>query len=80
MFSDGKLVEFDKPEVLLSNRHSHFTSLVEQTGAAEAEYLRTLANSSESYTKRRQEIYISDEESASETDETDPLVPSLKSL
>jgi hypothetical protein len=43
VFSDGKLVEFDKPEVLLSNGDSHFASLVEQTGSAEAEHLHTLA-------------------------------------
>ena len=44
MLSDGKVVEFDSPGVLLLNTGSHFTSLVEQTGAAEAEYLRTLAS------------------------------------
>lgn len=37
-------MEFDEPGVLLSNTGSYFSSLVEQTGAAEAEYLRTLAN------------------------------------
>ncbi|CAF4336430.1 unnamed protein product, partial [Rotaria sordida] len=51
VLSNGMLVEFDSPQVLLSNANSHFTLLVEQTGAAEAEYLRTLANSSESYTR-----------------------------
>jgi hypothetical protein len=80
VLSDGNLVEFDTPEVLLSNSHSYFALLVEQTGAAEAEYLRTLTNSTKSYKKRRREICISDEESPLETNETDPLVPSLKSL
>ncbi len=74
------MVEFDTPEALLSNGYSYFASLVKQTGAAEAEYLRTLANSAESYAKQRGEIYISDEESTSETNEMDPLVPPLKSL
>ena len=73
MLSDGKLVEFDAPKVLLSNDHSHFAALVEQTGAAEAEYLRTLANSSESSVKERQQRCVPDEES-----ESDPLVPPLK--
>jgi len=43
VLSDGRLVEFDKPGVLLCNDHSYFASLVEQTGAAEAEYLHKLA-------------------------------------
>ncbi|CAF1384435.1 unnamed protein product [Rotaria sordida] len=51
VLSNGMLVEFDSPQVLLSNANSYFTSLVEQTGAAEAEYLRTLANSPEPYTR-----------------------------
>ncbi|CAF4400641.1 unnamed protein product, partial [Adineta steineri] len=47
VLSNGMLVEFDSPQVLLSNTNSQFTLLVEQAGIAEAEYLRTLANSSE---------------------------------
>jgi hypothetical protein len=78
VLSDGKLVEFNTPEVLLSNNHSYFASLVEQTGAVEAEYLRTLAKPTRYNTKRRREICMSDEESAPETNETDPLVPSLR--
>ncbi|CAF4325187.1 unnamed protein product, partial [Rotaria sordida] len=80
VLSNGRLVEFDSPQVLLSNDYSHFSLLVEQTGIAEAEYLRTLANSSESYTRRKQDIYNLDNEPALETTEMDPLVPSLKSL
>ncbi|CAF3680029.1 unnamed protein product [Rotaria sordida] len=80
VLSNGRLVEFDSPQVLLSNDYSHFSLLVEQTGIAEAEYLRTLANSSESYTRRKQDIYNLDDEPALETNEMDPLVPSLKSL
>jgi hypothetical protein len=76
VLSNGKLVEFDTPEVLLSNDRSDFASLVEQTGTAEAEYLHTLANSTESYAKRRRDVYTLDEEPASEANETDPLVPS----
>ncbi|CAF4234850.1 unnamed protein product, partial [Rotaria sp. Silwood2] len=44
VLSNGKLVEFDSPEILLSNTQSHFTSLVQQTGTIEAEYLRTVAS------------------------------------
>ncbi len=43
MLSDGKVVEFDIPEILLSNEQSHFALLVEQAGAAEAKYLHILA-------------------------------------
>ncbi|CAF2639387.1 unnamed protein product [Rotaria sp. Silwood2] len=80
VLSNGKLVEFDSPQVLLSNDYSHFSLLVEQTGVAEAEYLRTLANSTLSYTRRKREISNLDDESILETNEMDPLVPSLKSL
>ncbi|CAF3567650.1 unnamed protein product [Adineta steineri] len=47
VLSNGMLVEFHSPQVLLSNTNSPFTLLVEQTELAEVEYLRTLANSSE---------------------------------
>ncbi|CAF2833335.1 unnamed protein product, partial [Rotaria sp. Silwood2] len=78
VLSYGKLVEFDSPQVLLSNNYSHFSLLVEQTGIAEAEYLRTLANPAESYRRRVREIYNLDDEPILETNEMDPLVPSLK--
>ncbi|CAF1537136.1 unnamed protein product [Rotaria sp. Silwood1] len=80
VLSNGKLVEFNSPQVLLSNDYSHISLLVEQTGAAEAKYLRTLANSIESYTRRKKEICNLDDEWTLETNEMDPLVPSLKSL
>ena len=44
MLGNGELLEFDSPHVLLSQYQSQFTSLVEQTGVAEAEHLRMLAN------------------------------------
>jgi hypothetical protein len=37
------VAEFDTPEALLSNGHSYFALLVEQSGSAEAEYLHVLA-------------------------------------
>lgn len=39
----GHLIEFDRPEILLSNPNSQLTFLVEQTGPVEAEYLRNVA-------------------------------------
>lgn len=43
VLGNGEVLEFDRPVVLLADPESHFVSMVEQTGAAEAEYLRTLA-------------------------------------
>ena len=42
VLGDGKVLEFDRPDILLSNANSHFTSLVNQTGMGEADYLRNL--------------------------------------
>lgn len=42
VLGDGKVFEFDRPDVLLSNDDSHFTALVNQTGIGEADYLRNL--------------------------------------
>ncbi|KAJ3151156.1 hypothetical protein HDU86_006146 [Geranomyces michiganensis] len=42
VLSDGVAVEFDTPRALLSNPDSVFSSMVEQTGAANAELLRSL--------------------------------------
>ena len=72
------MAEFDVPETLLSNAQSQFASLVEQAGAAEAEYLRNLAKSSKVNIKQKEKIDVEDEESGSEMNETDPLVPSSK--
>ncbi|CAF4354696.1 unnamed protein product [Rotaria socialis] len=80
VLSDGKMVEFDAPEVLLSNQYSYFSSLVEQTGVAEAEYLRTLANSNELHKNKKQKTFELDDETMLETNEMDPLVPSAKLL
>lgn len=45
------MLEFDQPDVLLSNDASEFSLLVKQTGEAEAEHLRMLANSAGAKTK-----------------------------
>jgi ATP-binding cassette subfamily C (CFTR/MRP) protein 1 len=44
VLGNGELLEFDSPHVLLSQYESQFSSLVEQTGVAEAKHLRMLAN------------------------------------
>lgn len=70
-------MEFDRGDVLLSNEHSYFSALVEQTGAAEAEYLRRLANAKECNREEEvQEVSVGEEERAAETSETDPLMSS----
>ena len=43
MLDRGELVECDAADVLLSDRRSHLSALVKQTGSAEADYLRTMA-------------------------------------
>jgi hypothetical protein len=42
---DGRVLEFESPDVLLSNDESELSLLVKQTGSAEAEHLRMMANS-----------------------------------
>ncbi len=71
MLGHGEVLEFDTPSILLSNSNSYFVSLVEQTGPAEAEYLRTLANRLNS---RRKEKKLIDEESIPSGNENDPLL------
>ncbi|CAF3968250.1 unnamed protein product [Rotaria sordida] len=70
VLGNGELLEFDLPKVLLSNSTSHFALLVEQTGIAEAEYLRTLANM-KSTTKDNHDL---DQELLLDSKETDPLL------
>ena len=70
VLGNGEVLEFDSPTNLLSNSDSYFVSLVEQTGPAEAEYLRTLAQRLEIKTKEIQPDTIVDEAS-----ENDPLIP-----
>ncbi|XP_020586974.1 ABC transporter C family member 2-like [Phalaenopsis equestris] len=42
LLHSGKVLEFDTPEDLLSNEESAFSKMVQSTGAANAEYLRSL--------------------------------------
>ncbi|CAF4364451.1 unnamed protein product, partial [Rotaria magnacalcarata] len=61
----------DTPSDLLSNSTSHFTSLVEQAGDAEAAYLRTLANKKSTKDKHD---FEEEEETIQDTKETDRLL------
>ena len=69
VLGNGELLEFDSPSVLLSNSTSHFASLVEQAGSAEAKYLRTLAN-----TKSTKNNHDLEQERSIENKETDFLL------
>ena len=77
----GRLVEFDRPSVLLSNSDSYFSRMVEQTGPTEAEYLRVLANAKQAFRYRIEQFSpINDETIGDEFKETDTLIPDPKSL
>ncbi|KHN47341.1 ABC transporter C family member 2-like [Glycine soja] len=43
LLDGGKVLEYDTPEELLSNEGSAFSKMVQSTGAANAQYLRSLA-------------------------------------
>ncbi|ESW19924.1 hypothetical protein PHAVU_006G166700 [Phaseolus vulgaris] len=43
LLDGGKVLEYDTPEELLSNEASSFSRMVQSTGAANAQYLRSLA-------------------------------------
>ena len=48
VISYGKVVEFDSPANLLRDQHSHFSSMVAETGAENAASLTVLAMQAES--------------------------------
>ncbi|CAF0893737.1 unnamed protein product [Rotaria sp. Silwood1] len=78
VLNNGELVEFDTPSALLSNPNSYFVSLVDQTGSAEAKYLRTLVNRKNKKIKLiRQQAFDNDDdddELTSTINENDPLL------
>ncbi|CAF4061065.1 unnamed protein product [Rotaria sp. Silwood2] len=74
VLSNGELVEFDTPFVLLSNSNSYLASLVEQTGPAQAEYLRTLVNRMNQKIILTKKQPFDDDELTSEVNENDPLL------
>ena len=76
MLGNGELLEFDAPDVLLSDNTSQFSSLVEQTGAAEAAHLRELAKTTSTDIKTaNHELNENKEDDLEvETGENDPLL------
>jgi ABC-type proline/glycine betaine transport system ATPase subunit len=74
VFGNGELLEFDTPEMLLSNPNSHFVSLVEQTGPAEAEHLLTLANAAAANMKSKEPRTDTSEKLPPDSNEKDPLI------
>jgi hypothetical protein len=76
VLGNGELLEFDSPYALLSNPESQFASLVEQTGAAEAEHLQLLASIASSKVKLNDQKLNDDKDGESPSDgtENDPLI------
>ncbi len=74
VLGNGELLEFDTPSTLLSRSNSYFSELVEQTGPAEAEYLRALANPRSSKMKKKNQETTSDDEVIPPSNENDPLL------
>ena len=70
------MLEFDTPDVLLSDSESQFSTLVEQTGVAEAEHLRALAKTTSRSIKLNDIIFVGDPDYdfESEMHEKDPLI------
>jgi hypothetical protein len=69
-------LEFDTPQALLSDVNSQLSSLVEQTGGAEAEHLRLLANVASTKIKSNDQKLNDDNdgESPSNSAENDALI------
>jgi len=61
-------LEYDSPINLLSNENSSFSSLVEQTGTAEAEHLRRLATRQVKAQTEKNSTSVDDEIFVSEND------------
>jgi hypothetical protein len=72
----GELVECDGGDVLLSDRRSHLSALVEQTGSAEAEHLRALARARQPYHERTNGNDVGTDEHSESLQEIDRLVQS----
>ncbi len=76
MLGNGKLLEFDSPDVLLSDSESQFASLVDQSGAGEAEHLRMLASTASKKVKSTDQPLgdHQDDELPLQSEENDPLI------
>ena len=62
VLGNGRILEFETPRMLLSDPTSQFSSLVNQTGVAEAEHLRMLINDVKSNNQQQNdEIVIHNE-------------------
>jgi ABC-type proline/glycine betaine transport system ATPase subunit len=72
VLGNGEVIEYDTPSVLLSNSNSYFVSMVEQTGPAEAEHLRILANRTTLKMNEKNQERTEDDELVSS--ENDPLL------
>ncbi|KAH9796212.1 ABC transporter C family member 2 [Citrus sinensis] len=55
LLDSGRVLEYDTPEELLSNEGSSFSKMVQSTGAANAQYLRSLVLGGEAENKLREE-------------------------
>ncbi len=69
-------MEFDTPQALLSDVNSQLSSLVEQTGGAEAEHLRLLANVASTKMKSNDQKLMDyqDDNLKSDSGENEPLI------
>jgi hypothetical protein len=69
-------LEFDTPQALLSDENSQLSSLVEQTGGAEAEHLRLLANVTSTKMKSNDQKLMDnqDDNLKSDSGENEPLI------
>ncbi len=69
-------MEFDTPQALLSDENSQLSSLVEQTGGAEAEHLRLLANVTSTKMKSNDQKLMDnqDDNLKSDSGENEPLI------
>ena len=81
VLGNGSVLEFETPRTLLADATSQFSSLVNQTGVAEAEHLRMLINNAKSNSQQQDhEIVIHNEESLGDANETVPFLTSIPAM
>jgi hypothetical protein len=73
---DGRVLEFESPDVLLSNDESELSLLVKQTGSAEAEHLRMMARlaADRVFTSTHTFSIAEDDQLVKDAEEQDPLI------
>jgi hypothetical protein len=74
VLDSGCVLEFDTPQALLSDRESQFSSLVAQSGVAEADHLRLLVNEPDQRLNKQHETTIAQEIAPEDASETDRLL------